>query len=67
MKSTAERQKAWRQKREAEGFKMVTVWIDPDVSQELEAVTGGQSRHTERQRIINEALRQYLKMERTIK
>jgi hypothetical protein len=60
MKSAAERQKAWRQKRDAEGFRMVTVWLDPDVARELEKVTGGQKQHTERQRIINQALRRQM-------
>jgi len=59
MKTTAERQKAWRTKRKAEGFSVVTVWLEPDVARELERVTGGQKQHTERQRIINQALRSY--------
>jgi uncharacterized protein (DUF4415 family) len=60
MKTTAERQKAWRQAKKKEGFEMVTIWLDPDIAQDLKRVTKGQRRHTERQRVINEALRRYL-------
>lgn len=70
MKSGAERQKAWRKNREAEGYRMVTVWLDPDVAKALETTTdrhrpdtGRQAGHTERQRMINEALRRQLGLE----
>jgi len=60
MKTTAERQKAWRTKRKAEGFSVVTVWLEPDVVTMLDAVAKGPGQHAERQRIINAALREFL-------
>ena len=60
MKTTAERQKAWRQSKKQEGFEQVAVWLDPDVSMALERATQGQKKHAERQRVINEALRKFL-------
>jgi hypothetical protein len=56
-KTTAERQKAWRAKRQAEGHRLVTVWLDPDVAA---AVNLGSLSHAELQRLVNDAVRKAL-------
>ena len=61
MKTTAERQKEWRERRKAEGYQMLTVWLDPDVSEALKkAVMKSDTPQAERQKMINDALRKRL-------
>lgn len=61
-KTSAERQREWRQRRLAEGYRMHTVWLDPDVSEQLEGVIEGhRAPQGERQRLINEALRKHFR------
>ena len=60
-KSAAERQKAWREKRKAEGYQMHTVWLDPDVSAKLEDRLGEvENKQSKRQELINKLLRKSL-------
>lgn len=60
-KTAAQRQRQWRDKRKAEGYQMHTFWLDPDVAQALDRVTEGSgSKQADRQRVINDALRQVL-------
>lgn len=61
MKTTAERQKEWRERRKAEGYEMITVWLEPDVSKALnKAISASDKPQTERQKVINSALRNTL-------
>lgn len=61
-KTTAERQREWRQRRRDEGYEMHTVWLDPDVAELLAGATGGhRAPQGERQRIINDALRKHFR------
>lgn len=61
-KSNSERQKAWRDKRKADGYEMHTIWLDPDVAESLgKCLDESEKPQAERTRIINEALRGFLK------
>lgn len=59
-KTAAERQRAWRARRREEGYQMVTVWLDPDVSDALEQRLDEDGRQAKLQQIINDALRAVL-------
>lgn len=60
-KTTAQRQRQWREKRKAEGYQQHTIWLDPDVAAALDvAIQGAESKQAERQRMINVALRKAL-------
>jgi uncharacterized protein (DUF4415 family) len=54
-KTPAERQKAYRERRKAEGYEWIRVRLDPDVAAALKGKT-----HTDKQEIINRALRAVL-------
>ena len=60
-KTNADRQKAWRDKRKADGYEMHTIWLDPDVAQGLSRLLDGSEKpQAERTRLINEAVRAML-------
>ena len=60
-KTNADRQKAWRDKRKADGYEMHTVWLDPDVAELLNKyLDGSEKPQAERTRLINEAVRAML-------
>jgi hypothetical protein len=60
-KTNADRQKAWRDKRKADGYEMHTVWLDPDVAEHLNKyLDGSEKPQAERTRLINEAVRTML-------
>lgn len=60
-KTNASRQKAWRDKRKADGYEMHTVWLDPDVAEQLNKyLDGSEKPQAERTRLINEAVRAML-------
>jgi hypothetical protein len=60
-KTNADRQKAWRDKRKADGYEMHTVWLDPDVAEQLNKyLDGSEKPQAERTRLINEAVRAML-------
>jgi len=60
-KTNADRQKAWRDKRKADGYEMHTVWLDPDVAEQLNKyLDGSEKPQAERTRLINEAVRTML-------
>ena len=60
-KTNANRQKAWRDKRKADGYEMHTVWLDPDVAEHLNKhLDGSEKPQAERTRLINEAVRAML-------
>jgi hypothetical protein len=60
-KSSSERQKAWRDRRKAEGYEMHTIWLDPDVADSLaKYLEGADKPQAERTRLINEAVREML-------
>jgi hypothetical protein len=58
-KDVAERQKEWRARRKAEGYRMVTVWLDPDVVQILDGLIAKHERtpNSARAELINQAIR----------
>lgn len=59
-KTNAQRQKGWRDKRKAEGYQTHLVWLEPDVAAKLDRMIGkAGKKHVERQRIINQAIRQF--------
>lgn len=61
MKSTADRQREWRKRQKEQGYQMLTVWLDPDVSEALKtAVMKSDTPQAERQKLINYALRKLL-------
>lgn len=61
MKTTAERQKEWRERRKAEGYEMLTIWLDPEVSVKLKkAVLESDTPLVDRQKLINLALNRLL-------
>ena len=60
-KTNADRQKAWRDKRKADGYEMHTVWLDPDVAEQLNKyLDGSEKPQAERTRLINKAVRAML-------
>jgi hypothetical protein len=60
-KTNADRQKEWRDKRKADGYEMHTVWLDPDVAEQLNKyLDGSEKPQAERTRLINEAVRAML-------
>jgi len=60
-KTAAQRQREWRQRQREAGFRQHTVWIEPDIAERMqERVKGSDSPQSERQRLINDALREYL-------
>lgn len=61
MKTPAERQKEWRERKEVEGFKMITIWLEPDVAKALsKASIESDTPFADRQKLINLALRELL-------
>jgi metal-responsive CopG/Arc/MetJ family transcriptional regulator len=60
-KDTATRQREWRARRKAEGYRMTTVWLDPDVVELLDGLveSSDKSSQAARAELINEAIRQY--------
>jgi hypothetical protein len=60
MKTAAERQKEWRERYKAQGYQMITVWLEPDVAKALGKVSIESDKpFAERQKIINLALREF--------
>ena len=60
-KTTAERQREWREKRKAQGYEMHTVWLDPDVAKKLnERLRNSEKKQSDRQQLINQTLRENL-------
>lgn len=60
-KTSAQRQRQWRENRKALGYQQHTIWIDPDVASALDAaITASRAKQAERQRVINECLRQLM-------
>ena len=60
-KTSAERQREWRKARKDEGWQMHTIWLEPDVAKALDAaIQGSDTKQADRQRVINERLREYL-------
>jgi hypothetical protein len=62
-KDTATRQREWRARRKAEGYRMTTVWLDPDVVELLDGMVEDSEKTPQaaRTELINEAIRQYSK------
>jgi len=61
MKTSAERQKEWRQRKASEGYTMISIWFDPDVSAVVgKAVEESETPHSDRQKLINSAIRELL-------
>lgn len=61
MKTSAQRQKQWRDRRKADGYQMITIWLEPDVARALDAaVNDSGTKQAERQRVINQSLRRCL-------
>lgn len=57
-KTTAQRQRQWRENRKAQGYQQHTVWLDPDVASALDAaISESSAKQAERQRVINDCLR----------
>jgi len=61
MKTSAERQKEWRDRYRAKGYQMLTVWLDPDVAAALtQAVIESDTPSVDRQKLINSVIRELL-------
>jgi hypothetical protein len=59
-KDTAVRQREWREKRKAEGYQMLTVWLEPETAQMLEDMAErnqDESKLAAKTRLVNEAIR----------
>lgn len=60
-KTTAGRQKEWRERRKAQGYEMHTIWLDPDVAKKLnDKLRKAEKVQSQRQEIINQVLRENL-------
>jgi len=63
-KDTATRQREWRARRKAEGYRMTTVWLDPDTAKLLEKMVDKHCftpPNAAKQDIINRAIGHYAK------